>query len=949
LIRSETEGDLLAAICQIAVDIGGFRLAWVGYALDDADKSIVCQSHAGLEDGYLSNVRVTWDEIDPAGQGPAGKAIRHGEPVVIPDLETDESFRPWLEAARARGFRGVIALPLTDEKRTFGVFVLYLPEVRQPLPDELRLLRELADDMAFGIVTIRTRLDRQRLHTAVEQVAAAVSAATSKDFFEQLARNMAMAVGAQAGFVARMLPGEPHTARTIAAVVDNKVTANFDYVLQGTLCEIFLTSDTCVIHKHVAEQFPQSSLLAALGAEGFVGRRLTNAAGEFIGQLFVIFREPLKEAEFVASTLRIFSARAAAELERQETETQLREQAALLDKAQDAILVRDLDHHITYWNHSAERLFGWAAKEVLGRSVRELFFSEPGLFDRAMEQLLAHGEWTGELRKKCKDGRMLDVEAHWTLVRDAADQPKAVLAIHTDITERKAAEQAVQRSEERFRELAENIREVFWMTDPAKNQILYISPAYEKIWGRTCASLTEWPRQWLEAVHPDDRTRITESIVIKQARGDYDEEYRIQRPDGTTRWIHDRAFPVRSEKGEVFRVVGTAEDITERRQLEEQFRQSQKMEAVGQLAGGVAHDFNNILTVMMMQAALTAAEDNLPGTVRDGLREIRAAAERAASLTRQLLLFSRKQVMQSRQLDLNEIVTGLTKMLQRIIGEDVRLQLNLHPRPLLTRADAGMLDQVLMNLVVNARDAMPGGGRLFIETSEKTFTAAEAVAIPDAAPGRYVCLRVTDTGCGIAPENLSRIFEPFFTTKEPGKGTGLGLATVFGIIKQHNGALAVESEIGKGTTFRLFLRADVVTAKSRAETTVQTPPRGGTETILLVEDEPSVRILTRVVLERAGYHVLEAAHGIEALKIWDQATVKIQLLLTDIVMPEGIGGRELAARLRQRTPGLRVVFTSGYSADIAGRELTLQVGENFIQKPASPHLLLETIRRCLDA
>jgi CheY-like chemotaxis protein len=253
-----------------------------------------------------------------------------------------------------------------------------------------------------------------------------------------------------------------------------------------------------------------------------------------------------------------------------------------------------------------------------------------------------------------------------------------------------------------------------------------------------------------------------------------------------------------------------------------------------------------------------------------------------------------------------------------------------------------------MNLVVNARDAMPEGGRLFIETTEIMVTEAEAAACPDASPGRHVCLRVTDTGSGIAPEILARIFEPFFTTKAPGKGTGLGLATVFGIVKQHGGWLAVESAIGKGTTFQVFLAASK--AAPSPEAAAEHPgPRGGAETILLVEDDSAVRLLTRSLLERHGYQVLEAAHGVEALEIWEQQRDKIQLLFTDLVMPEGISGHELAARLRTRNPQLRVIFASGYSGDIAGRELCLQAGQNFIQKPASPYQLLETVRRCLDS
>ena len=508
---------------------------------------------------------------------------------------------------------------------------------------------------------------------------------------------------------------------------------------------------------------------------------------------------------------------------------------------------------------------------------------------------------------------------------------------------------ALQESEQRFRELAESVEEVFWLTDADRNQIIYISPAYEKIWGRTCASLYGSPRIWLETIHPDDRARIASAVETKPARGDYDETYRILRPDGTVRWIHERAFPVRGATGEIIRVVGTAEDITERRQLEEHLRQSQKMEAIGQLAGGVAHDFNNILAVIMMQVELTAMTEQLPEPVEEGLGQIRAAAERAANLTRQLLMFSRKQVMQPRELDLNEAVTSLNKMLQRIIGEDVRLKLNLHPHPLHTRADAGMLDQLLMNLVVNARDAMPDGGRIIIETSEKVFTEAEAALIPDAWPGRHVCLRVTDTGSGISPENLAHIFEPFFTTKAPGEGTGLGLATVFGIVKQHGACLAVQTEVGRGTTFEIYLRATEKMVKLPEETKVKPKLRRGTETILLVEDEPEVRMLTRLVLEQQGYRILEAAHGVEALKIWEENQGTIQLLFTDIVMPEGINGRELAGCLRARNPKLRVIFSSGYSADFAGRELALQAGQHFIQKPSRPQEVLRTVRQCLDS
>jgi PAS domain S-box-containing protein len=522
------------------------------------------------------------------------------------------------------------------------------------------------------------------------------------------------------------------------------------------------------------------------------------------------------------------------------------------------------------------------------------------------------------------------------------------LEVYDRDLQRQRAEEDLRTSEERFRQVVENIHEVFWIADPLKNQMLYVSTAYEAIWGRSRASLYEFPRTWMDVIHAEDRSRVMEAAKTKKIRGEYDEIYRITRPDGSERWIHDRAFPIRDALGEVHRIVGTAEDVTVQRQLEEALRQSHKMEAIGQLAGGVAHDFNNILAAMMMQVHLASSAKDVPKEVQHLLDDLQAAAERAASLTQRLLAFSRQQVLQPRQIDLNETVISLTKMLERILGEDVHLQLTIHPHPLTTWVDAGMLDQVLMNLLVNARDAMPGGGQLLIETAEKIFTEEDARFIPDATPGRHVCLRVTDTGCGIPPEILPRIFEPFFTTKEPGKGTGLGLATVFGIVKQHGGVIQVESEVGLGTTFQTYLRASEPAKVAATKVSKKLQWRGGEETILLVEDEPEVRMVTSVVLERHGYQVLEAGDGIEALRIWERHAGSIDLLLTDIVMPEGISGQELAGRLRERRPKLPVIFTSGYSPEIAGRELTLKPGQNFIPKPSRPQELLETVRRCLD-
>jgi signal transduction histidine kinase len=388
-------------------------------------------------------------------------------------------------------------------------------------------------------------------------------------------------------------------------------------------------------------------------------------------------------------------------------------------------------------------------------------------------------------------------------------------------------------------------------------------------------------------------------------------------------------------------------DVTTQRQLEEQLRQSQKMEAIGQLAGGVAHDFNNILTVIQGHASLLAAA-NLGESAGKSSEQIVQAAERAAGLTRQLLTFSRRQLIQPKRLDVNGIVGNMTNMLGRLLGEDVALQLNYCQSPPMVEADVGMLEQVLLNLAVNARDAMPRGGQLAIRVAVVDVGESYSRGGSEVRTGRFVCLSVSDTGTGISPENLRRIFEPFFTTKEIGKGTGLGLATAYGIIKQHKGWIEVDSQVSKGTTFRIYLpyveSGSVMPETPATRITV----RGGNETILLVEDEAPVCELVSRVLNKYGYKVLSANDANEAIEVWRNNKSEIALLLTDLVMPNHLNGRELAEKLWAEQPELKVIFTSGYSADIVGKDFKLEPELNFLQKPYQPQVLATTVRRCLD-
>jgi nitrogen-specific signal transduction histidine kinase/ActR/RegA family two-component response regulator len=391
------------------------------------------------------------------------------------------------------------------------------------------------------------------------------------------------------------------------------------------------------------------------------------------------------------------------------------------------------------------------------------------------------------------------------------------------------------------------------------------------------------------------------------------------------------------------------EDTTQRLNLEAQLRQSQKMESVGQLAAGVAHDFNNMLTIIQGHSSSLLGRLTLPEEISDPIQAIYFAAERAASLTRQLLMFSRKNIMQLKPLDLRETASRLTKMLRLLIGENITLEFQPPAELPLIIGDNGMIEQVLMNLSVNARDAMPRGGRLTIALETVRLDETYIETHPEAHVGDFVRLRVRDTGLGMSATTLAHIFEPFFTTKEIGKGTGLGLATVYGIVKQHDGWLEVASEPNQGTTFDLFFPAGKeMAAAVKEQSTPTTPVTGGTETILIVEDEPLLREMARTILQNCGYQILEASSGKDALDVWNRHAGHINLLLTDMVMPEGISGAELAERLLLQKPDLKVLFTSGYTTGEISAEVLVKTHAHFLQKPYTQAAVAKAVRDCLD-
>ena len=552
--------------------------------------------------------------------------------------------------------------------------------------------------------------------------------------------------------------------------------------------------------------------------------------------------------------------------------------------------------------------------------------------------------YESEFRLRHKDGSYRHILAQASLIADPTGGSRRMIGSHVDITDRVAFEDALRLRDRAILAVSQGIL----ITDAtgADDPILYASPGFERLTGYCAAEVVGRNFQFLLG----PKTDADDVAKVRAARRECRActvELLNYRKDGTPFWNALSLSPVRDETGRLTHYVGVHSDVTARRSLEEQLRQSQKMEAIGQLAGGVAHDFNNLLTVINGYSEIVLERLAPDDPLRGLLAEIARAGDRAGSLTRQLLAFSRRQVLEPRVLTLNAVVTDAENMIRRLLGEDVALTANLAPDLATVKADAGQVEQVLVNLAVNARDAMPGGGRLTVETRNVTLDEAYCEPHADVRPGDYVLLAVSDTGTGMDTATLARVFEPFFTTKPPGKGTGLGLATVHGIVKQSGGHIGVHSEPGRGTSFNVYLPTHGDPAPAPELRPAVRPMPSGHETILLVEDEDAVRALGRHVLQSCGYEVLEAEDGLRAAGLVETHPAAIHLLMTDVVMPN-LGGRELAERVRAVRPACKVLFLSGYTEDVVLRHDLVGSAVAFLHKPFSPSQLAQRVRDVLD-
>ena len=669
-----------------------------------------------------------------------------------------------------------------------------------------------------------------------------------------------------------------------------------------------------------------------------------STTGEWNGRSFDVHIEPLRDRDgTITGTIGIaldVTARRQSEREAAQYFELLR---TIVESAPVAIIVLDEDGNVSLWNQSAERMFGWHSSEVIGRPPPHV----PGDMRHDFEQsrrLVRSGGKTQRVggRRVTKDGRMLDVVVTVSPVYGADGHYHGTMGIVEDVTQQRLSEERQQR----LNAIIEASPD-FVATFDVERRTLFVNQAGRDMLGLAPGiDVRETTLdQFCAAGTVDTLERFALPLALAEGKWSGEAALRTVSGEELLAWLTIVAH--RGSDGDLAFISAVGQDISQRRYLEDQLRQSQKMEAVGRLAGGVAHDFNNLLTAIAGHTELLLEDLGEDAEIRGDIEEVLHAVDRASALTRQLLAFSRRQVLQPRLLDVNQVISDLGRLLRRLIGPDVRLDTVLHPEVGRVRADRGQIEQVLMNLLVNARDALPQGGVVELRTTPLEVSEESAEHRQGVMPGHYVEVTVADNGIGMSEALLSRIFEPFFTTKEQGKGTGLGLPTVFGIVSQSGGHVLVESEPDAGSTFRVFLPRVEDTVEEETQEAVAGQDIGGSETVLLVEDEAAVRRLGCRILERRGYTVVEAESGAAALRLFERQAPGIAVLVTDVVMPE-MSGSELARRLRAMKPSLPVLFTSGYTADAIAQNGELGANTAFLEKPFTPDALAQKVRELLD-
>jgi two-component system cell cycle sensor histidine kinase/response regulator CckA len=922
LIVRETDPALLVQqACEQLIATRGFSSAWI--ALMDESGRVVSTAQAGLGEEFLPLVeRMKRGELPHCTR----RALAQIQVVAVEDLSTCGD----CPLACRAGNMEAMAVRLAHGGKVYGLLFASALVGLVSEEEEQGLLSEVADDIGFALSKIQTEEKRSKAERAVRE-----SEARYKSLFEGAAEGILIADVKTKEF----LFANPAICRMLGYTEDE---------LKGMSVRDIHPEEALdhVVSEFEAQARGEKTLAAdipCLRKDGTVIYADITTAPIVIGGsacnvgLFTDITERKLAEEKLSKSEELFR--------------------TAFDNATIGKALVAPDGRFLRVNRALCEMLGYSPEEFTSLSFADVTHPDDLEISRECVRTLLAGEsptFYMEKRYLHKEGRAVWALMSTCLLRDADGRPLYFITGLQNITDRKRAEEALRISEAQLSNAMKIAKLGYWEYDVADDLFTFNDHFYSIF--RTSAEQVGGyrmsPARYAELfLHPDDRQVV--AAETKKALETTDPhfsrqlEHRIIYADGKIGHISVRYFVVKDNEGRTVKTYGANQDITERKSLEEQLLQSQKMEAVGRLAGGIAHDFNNLLTTIIGNADLSLMTLEDKDTLRENLEEIRKAGQRAASLTRQLLAFSRRQLLQPKVLDLNEVVADMEKMLRRLIGEDIDLETVLRPDLGRVKVDPGQIEQVIMNLAVNARDAMPQGGKLTIETANVDLDEGYAHKRPVTKPGPYVMLAISDTGVGMDKEVQSRLFEPFFTTKEKGKGTGLGLATVYGIVKQSGGYIWVYSEPGQGSTFKIYLPRVEEEAEAVREVQAPSARLSGSETVLVVEDDDMVLGLTRNILRRYGYTVLEARNGEEAMRVASEHQGPIQLMLTDVVMPE-MSGRQLAYKLHVERPEMKVLYVSGYTDNAIVHHGILDEGIPFLQKPFSPEVLARKVREVLD-
>ena len=1035
LVTTLDEIELFGQICRLLVDVGGYRMAWVGFACEDEERTVRPVVHAGFEEGYLESIKVTWADGEE-GQGPTGTAIRTKKPQISRNSMSDPSYHPWRLEAMKRGYASSIALPLIADEQAIGALSIYAGDLDAFDSEELELLTQLADYVGYGVHALRTRhekevaqeavtTERRRLYDVLDTLPVYVCLLDSDyhvPFANRLFRESFGYSEEKRCFEFLFGRREPCATCETYTVMKTRVPHRWYWTgpngrefhvhdlpfvdNDGSLLVLEMGID--ITEQRQAEREVMAKIkeiedlydnapcgyhsldkdgvflrvnqteLSWLGytKDELVGKKsfadiLTEDSREDFRKNFSVFKKQgwIRDLEFKlvrkdGTTFPVLLNATAVKgpdgnylmsrstvfdiTERKQAEAALAEREQFLktvvENIPDMIVVKDArDLSLVSVNKAAEDLLGYSREEMIGRNDYHFFSkAEADLIVATDRETMASGVMKDipEKTLRTKDKRVRILHTKKIPVQDESGAPRYIVGISEDITERvKAAE-----SLKLLATVVEHAGDAIVVTDTEGN-IEYVNPAFERSSGYSSDEVVGGNARILKSgMQDDDFYRdLWETIAAGRVwRGHF-----INKKKDNSLFEEEAAIsPIRNAEGSILNYVAIKRDVTKEMSLQRQLSQSQKMEAVGTLAGGVAHDFNNILQVALGYSELILDEEELPEHLKPDINKIYESVRRGADLVQRLLTFSRKAEIKPVPLNLNHRIKEMRKIIERTIPKMIEIRLLLADNPARINADPTQIDQVLMNLTLNARDAMPDGGTLTFETSNVSLDEEYARANIEATRGLYVLLRVSDTGSGMDTDTLKHIFEPFYTTKSVGAGTGLGLAMVHGIVKQHGGHITCTSEPGHGTTFSVYLPA-LISDDEEAQARVTELPPGGSEMILLVDDEEHIRDVGSRILTKAGYKVIEASNGEEALNIYQERRDEISLVLLDWVMPK-MGGKQCLEGLLSMNPSVKVVMASGVSANGFAKEEPLRGAKGFVNKPFGIRQMLSVLREVLD-